>query len=348
MKMFRIAFLSVVFAGFACWGQVRRLTDFDFPDPTVWTAVDGRHYAVASGLDRTLVSDDFFTWRDAGFKIVDDETRRELESLSIGEKDFAKAHGLWAPDVAKVGEKWILALALYKSAQDSRIVSLVADAPEGPFRDPRTLTWSVETKIADTIDPEVVCADGRVFLFFGSLGGIHLLELTPDARAPRTNAPPLRIAGIDGGYHLEHVRKDRLRHFEGAYLHRRNGYWYLFASAGVFNDHTYRIVVGRSRSLSGPYLSRSGLDMRDGASTVVFATGKGERFFGPGHNGEIFSKDGRDYLYYHVHDRDLPGCGSYVPRPFAMSEIRWTDDGWPFLPGVYPFLDRQNASHPDE
>ena len=49
--------------------------------------------------------------------------------------------------------------------------------------------------------------------------------------------------------------------FEGAYVVRRDGYWYLFAStanccAGPTTG--YCVQVGRSRDLRGPYVDRRG------------------------------------------------------------------------------------------
>ena len=71
---------------------------------------------------------------------------------------------------------------------------------------------------------------------------------------------------------------------------------------------------------------------------TVLSSGRDDRFYGPGHNGEIFTKDGRDWMFYHVHDRQMPMMGRYAPRPMAMQEIKWDTDGWPYFASGKPSL----------
>lgn len=308
-----------------------RVTDFNFSDPTIWQASDGRYLALASGMDRLLVSDDLFHWRDAGFPIVTPETYARLSSETIGDRDWTAGKGLWAPDVTKVGTNWILTVTLRKSYKDSRIVSLVADAPEGPFRDPRLLTSGLQTRIGDSIDPEVVRDGDRTFLFFGSVGGIHCLELAVDARSPLPGAKPVHVAGLKADFDMKGFQPGRHDMYEGSYVFHRNGWWYLFASGGYYRDWTYRIVVGRSKSVLGPYVDRKGRPMTEGHSETILRSGEHDRFFGPGHNGEIVERDGKSWMSFHVHDREIPYEGSYIPRPMMVQELRWDAEGWPFF-----------------
>lgn len=50
------------------------------------------------------------------------------------------------------------------------------------------------------------------------------------------------------------------KHFTNPVINR-DGWWYLFASAGRYNDYSYAIVVGRSRNADGPFLTKDGKDM---------------------------------------------------------------------------------------
>ena len=67
--------------------------------------------------------------------------------------------------------------------------------------------------------------------------------------------------------------------------------------------------------------------MKDGFATTVVSSTKGDRFFGPGHNGEIVTIDGHDYLPYHCHIRNK----TPRQRPLFIQELFWDDDGWPYV-----------------
>ena len=122
--------------------------------------------------------------------------------------------------------------------------------------------------------------------------------------------------------------------FEGAYLHYRDGWWYLFASAAQYWNYTYKVVVGRSRTIDGEFLDRQGRKMTEGYSTPVISSADGDNFFGPGHNGEIFTDDkGRDFIFYHCHDKSKNNDDK---RFLMLQQIFWDESGWPYVEGGKP------------
>jgi arabinan endo-1,5-alpha-L-arabinosidase len=91
-------------------------------------------------------------------------------------------------------------------------------------------------------------------------------------------------------------------------------------------NSTYNIRVGRSRTVTGPYLDRSGVDMlRDGGNLFLGTTGQ---FIGPGHAG-ILSEGGADWLSCHFYDGSQGGAPT-----LAIMPLRWTADGWPTVAGT--------------
>lgn len=286
------------------------------PDPTVWYD-GGVYYTVSTGLGSIYRSYDMVSWEKSGITVISNTDKEKMKGY---------ASNFWAPDVAYVGGKWHMYMTLYNSAQDSGIGVLVQDEKSKTFIFQSRITWSRETGIKDSIDPEVLQdpSTGKTWLFFGSVGGIHRVELDASGEKLKAGAQYTHVAGLD-------IDKDksRSRVYEGCYLHRHGDWWYLFASAGRYDDSSYRIVVGRSASLEGEFKDREGRKMTEGYATEVLSSEASDRFYGPGHNGEIFTDStGQDYIYYHCHDKTMTTAGN---RAVFLQRIYWDAEGWPYM-----------------
>ena len=322
MKLFfRIALLLFPCLGLTAQEIQNPVWSRNWADPTIWKADDGRYYGISTNPRRSVVSSDLFHWDFSNVAPIDVDSWAQMSAIS---------RHYWAPDVAKVGEHRQLYISLYNSAEDSNIGVLREYAP-GQFQFRGVITRGLETGIHDTIDPEVVTdtVTGSVWLFFGSVGGIHRVELTADGLSLKEGAQYEHVAGL----RVDQC-PDRSRVFEGAYLHHRDGYWYLFVSSGFYNNHTYQLLVGRAKELAGTFVDKEGRPMSEGFASRVLYSDKGDNFYGPGHCGEIFTAaDGNDYIFYHCHVRESRHPDS---RPMFMSRIQWDKDGWPYVEGGKP------------
>lgn len=295
----------------------------DFPDPTIWTGNDGKFYATATGLRTLLTSTDLAHWTKMDYAPITEETRQLLKSYNPN---------IWAPDVAIINGQRLMYVTLHKTKEDSRIVVLKETEKPGLFEFANLITWSFDTGIEDTIDPEpVIAEDGTVWLFFGSVGGIHRVELEKDGLSVKKDAEYIHVAG-------KTVKEDPSRKlvYEGSYLYKHDGYWYLFVSGGFYNSHDYHMLVGRSETLDGEFLDQDGNKMTDGYATTILSTTEDAFFFGPGHNGEIFEDaEGKTYILYHCHSKALKPTSErsdYNPRPMLLQEILWDEKtGWPYF-----------------
>lgn len=292
----------------------------NFPDPTVWKGDDGIYYSAATNVNKLLKSVDLMNWTDTGRAPVsfDDVARMHV----IAER-------FWAPDVVVVNSCRLMYLTLYNSAQDSNI-AVLKEIKDGEFSYEGVITSGKNTGIEDTIDPEIVTdpVTGKVWMFFGSVGGIYRVELTSDGMRVAPGACYTHVAGV-----TIHEDSTRTKVFEGSYLHRHGEYWYLFVSGGFFGDHTYKLMVGRSRSLTGVFKDRAGREMRLGFATDVLSSDRGDFFYGPGHCGEIHqSSDGREFIFYHCHTLNMKPA----QRAMLMQEILWDEQGWPYCIGGKP------------
>ena len=94
---------------------------------------------------------------------------------------------------------------------------------------------------------------------------------------------------------------------------------------------TYTTVVGRSRSLFGPYLDKKGESMLDNHHEILIH--KNEAFVGTGHNSEIVTdKAGNDWMLYHAVSIANP-----EGRVLMLDQVHWKD-GWPFVKTTSPSL----------
>lgn len=282
------------------------------PDPTVITAADGWFYLYATEDTRNMPvmkSRNLVDWDFTG-TVFTDSTRPVFEPKG----------GLWAPDINLIDGKYVLyySMSVWGGEQTCGIGVATASKPEGPFTDHGKLFRSNEIGVTNSIDPFYIESDSRKYLFWGSFRGIYGIELSSDGLAIKPGAEKTRIAGTA---------------FEGTYIHKRGKYYYLFASVGTCCEgvnSTYRLVVGRSQNLMGPYSDKSGKLMMDNGFEVVI--GSNDRFVGNGHNSEIISdKSGNDWILYHGVD-----VNNAKGRVLLLDHLQWDKKGWPFV--------RNNAS----
>jgi arabinan endo-1,5-alpha-L-arabinosidase len=231
---------------------------------------------------------------------------------TIGELD-----SLWAPDPSTFGGTHHLYYAASTFGSNRSCIGHATKddlgAPD-PWVDHGPVICSNVTTIDDfnAIDPNMVLdQEGHRWLVFGSFwSGIKLIRLDPTTGA-RADDSMVSLASRPG---------DAL---EAPFVIYRAPYYYLFMSFDFCCQgaaSTYRVVVGRSSSVTGPYFDRTGLDLLHGGGTPV-VTGD-SRWAGPGHNA-ILHHDGRDYNLYHSYDVLANG----IPT-LRISELVW-QDGWP-------------------
>jgi arabinan endo-1,5-alpha-L-arabinosidase len=229
-------------------------------------------------------------------------------------------HGFfWAPDVMHVGRRYLLYYAVSTWGKNTSAIGLAVNSTLDPAD--RYYAWAdggpvIQTTARDdcnAIDPAITLEnDGKLWLAFGSYWtGIKLVELDPaTGKRLATNSPIYSLAHNDS--------------IEASYIYRHDGYYYLFVNWGQCCQgvhSTYNIRVGRSASITGPYLDRSGEDMMLGGGSLFLGTAG--NFIGPGHAGIL--REGSNYWFScHFYD------GTREGRPtLGLLPLGWTAGGWP-------------------
>ena len=316
IKLLLLSFLSYSAGLMAENTYTNPVVDYSLPDPSVIKGDDGYYYLYATEDIRNLPihrSKDLVNWELVGTAFTD-ETR----------PDFEPKGGLWAPDINKIGDKYVLyySMSVWGGEWTCGIGCAVADTPAGKFKDCGMMFRSNGINVQNSIDPFYIEDGGKKYLFWGSFHGIYGIGLSDDGLKVKEGAKPVQVAGDA---------------YEGTYIHKRDGYYYLFASIGRCCEgikSTYTTVVGRSDKLFGPYFDKQGRSMSDNHHEILIQ--KNESFVGTGHNSEIVTdKAGDDWMFYHaVKVSDPDG------RVLMLDKIVWEDD-WPSVKTNSPSLESE-------
>lgn len=236
---------------------------------------------------------------------------------------------IWAPDISFFEDQWHLYYAVSSfGSQNSAIglatnVTLDPDSPDYEWVDQGEVLRSREGDRWNAIDANLVLDEnGEPWLAWGGFwDGIWMRKIDRSTG---------KLDANDSTFHHLANRStgpDNTSAVEAPFLISRNGHWYLFVSfdrccQGV--DSTYNVRVGRSDTLTGPYVDRDGVPLTEGGGTqILSAYGQWK---GPGHNGMLLEDD-MHWMVYHAYDSKQIG----IPK-LRTESISWDADGWPSLP----------------
>ena len=180
--------------------------------------------------------------------------------------------------------------------------------------------WTAGPPVFPTPRPE---AQHDVPGTFGSFwSGIKLVRLRPDLTGPaepqqwRTLARRPRNAALTDSLPGDGA-------IEGPFIFRRDEYYYLFVSFDYCcrgPQSTYKMMVGRARAVTGPYLDEAGTPLEQGGPLVLQGDAD---WYGVGHNA-VATFDKVDYLLFHGYDAHDHGRPKLRIEPLA-----WSPTGWP-------------------
>lgn len=266
-------------------------------DPSTIVECDGKYYTFGTG-GGGLISEDGWTW----------------------ESGAVRPGGGVAPDAIKIGDRYMVVYAATErgagNGHKSRVYmmwnkTLDPNSPDFKYTDPIDIAGSDGIEDCDGIDPGLMMGpDGRLWLTYGTyFGYIRIVEMDPVTGLCKEGSEPVDVA----------------LSCEAPEMIYQDGWYYLLATHGTCCDganSTYNIIVGRSKSPTGPYYDNVGRDMIHGGGKLVLATEK--RLIGAGHFGRFTTEEGVEKMSLHF-EADLDRGGRSV---LAIRPIVWKN-GWP-------------------
>lgn len=277
-------------------------------DPEVAKSPGGNYLLAHTGAGITLkTSTDRTRWNDAG--AVFPNGAPWAHSYTNG------SDHLWAPDITYVNGRYYLyySASTFGSNHSGIFLATSTTGAQGSWTNQGLVIESNTSDGFNAIDPNLVIdQSGRWYLSFGSFwSGLKMITL--DSSTGLRSGSELRsIAGRGGGA------------IEAPTIHYRNGYYYLFVSFDACcqgANSTYRVMVGRSTSVIGPYVDRAGTAMTSGGGTEILA-GHGS-IHGPGHQAVLADNDADAFFYHYYTDSGASRLG--------INLLGYDSAGWPYV-----------------
>jgi len=302
--------------------------DFGTHDPAIIKQGDTYYLFCTGGRRRRnivpiRVSKDLKTWTRAGH-VLD-----ELPAWVADE--VPKARNAWAPDISFFNGKYHLYYSLSSFGVNESAIGLATNVTLDPA-DP-AYKWNDEGLVVrsrtgeddfNAIDPNIVVEDdGKVWLNWGSFwGGIMMRRIDPDTGKPSSEDTKLyRLASRERAD--QHQTPPVEGAIEAPFIVRHGDHWYMFVSwdfccRGARSN--YKVVVGRSSEVTGPYLDKNSTPLAEGGGTLLIEAAT-DKWRGSGHPAVLHDAD-TDYLLVHSYTADRGN-----PQ-LQISTIEW-EEGWP-------------------
>lgn len=323
---FTILSLMMVLLGIAQQNILVNDTLIPVHDPVI-TRQDSTYYIFCTGRGITpFASKDMKHWKQLN------PVFNKAPEWAIKTIPGFRGH-IWAPDISFHNGQYYLYYSVSAFGKNTSCIGLATnktlDPESGDFK------WTDHGKVIQSvpgrdmwnaIDPNLVLDENKTpWMVFGSFwNGMKLVKLDSTLTAVAQPEEWHTVAARKRDYILpDSVAGDAA--IEAPFIYKHDKYFYLFVSFDYCcrgEKSTYKMMVGRSEKVMGPYTDREGVPMNLGGGSVVLEGDK--NWHGVGHNA-VAGFNGTDYLVFHGYDALDNGKSK-----LRIERISW-NNGWPFV-----------------
>jgi arabinan endo-1,5-alpha-L-arabinosidase len=236
----------------------------------------------------------------------------------------------WAPDIIYANGMWHLYYSCSTFGKNTSAIGLTVNktldpkSPDFKWED-RGLVISSEggKNNWNAIDPNIIIdKKGTPWLNWGSFwDGIQLVKLQKDMQTPASDKSKTISRRHD-------IRKSKRggNPVEAPFIIKRGKYFYLLVSfdyccKGLQSN--YKVAVGRSKKVEGPYKDKEGNLMEYGGGTII--AGPNEEYAGIGHCS-AYEFNEKWYIVAHAYSKKHNGASKLY-----IKEMEFDKDGWPII-----------------
>jgi arabinan endo-1,5-alpha-L-arabinosidase len=262
---------------------------------------------------------------------------------------------VWAPSLLYANGTFYqyYAIPYQPSTGAEAVIGLAtSNTPSGPWTDegyvvtswtattsplPSPNPWGFYTGTTwNAIDPAPFeDAAGNWWLVYGSFSdGIRVLQLQTPSTATSNATIGFPVSSNTSTWTKVAYRQTGGEEGPFIYPWVFNGtqYYYYFAPINVCcngTSSTYREIVGRSTSPSGPFVDRGGVALTSGGGTILISSHN--NIYGPG-GASVFTDTGSNgseslpTIVYHYYDGNNNGTPT-----LGINRLGFTSDGWPYI-----------------
>tara|TARA_R110000868_G_scaffold82956_7_gene234038 strand:+ start:19691 stop:20689 length:999 start_codon:yes stop_codon:yes gene_type:complete len=238
---------------------------------------------------------------------------------------------IWAPDISFHNETYYLYYSISSFGKNTSAIGLVINKTLHPnaqnykWEDQGIVIQSVPNRdLWNAIDPNLIFDKNNTpWLAFGSFwNGLKMVKLNSDLKSIARPEEWHTIAKRKRDFELNDDDPGNAA-LEAPFIFSKNGYYYLFLSWDLCcrgENSSYKVVVGRSKKVTGPYVDKEGKLLNEGGGTLLLEGNK--NWFGAGHNS-TYTFEGRDYIFFHAYDANNKGISK-----LKIAELVW-ENNWP-------------------
>ena len=313
-------------------GEERKIREFVTSNPMVHDPVmakeDGVYHIFATGMGiQRMTSKDRKNWQVKAMPVMTVIPKWTRDSVPGFDKH------VWAPDIIRWHNKWWLAYSCSTFGKNGSAIGLLSAAKlDSPiWNDEGCIVASRENRDNwNAIDPNFVSDDNDTpWMVWGSFwDGIQIVRLDTTMHVAKGEKPRTLARRYAPGTTTAEPNPTSAHAgtnaIEAPFVMKHQGYYYLFVSWDYCcrgSKSNYRVAVGRSKNVDGPYLDKRSNDMLNGGGTVLLEGDK-KQYEATGHCA-AYSIDGKDIFICHGYSTEMKGAPVLIQR-----EIRWTDEGW--------------------
>lgn len=324
----RYSIVAFIFLFFSCTNaqNMKKIKDIVYVHDPVMIEQNGTYYMFNTGKGIPLwKSENMKDWKSLSPVFKETPTW-----ISKAIPDFS--NHLWAPDITFHNNQYYIYYSASAFGKNTSCIgvatnkTLETESPDYKWVDQGKVVQSIPGKDDwNAIDPNIAYDDdGHPWMSFGSFwNGMKLVRLNDDMINIYQPEEWYTIAKREKSFGID-IREPGDAAIEAPFIFRKNGFYYLFVSfdfccRGL--KSTYKIMVGRSENIEGPYIDKDGKRMDQGGGSLVLQGN--ENYSGVGHNS-IYTFNEKDYLVYHGYDVTLDGL-----QRLLISPVSWDENKWP-------------------